>query len=136
MPIRAILDCDPGTDDAFALMLNLTSSISLIPFILVAGYGLKLARSGDSYDVRPNERRRDLAEAREGLARDGEQAGGVGMVARDVGHGAVPTSNSYSSSAILRPVRASASDGSSPETCRSPCCRATTAQRACAITSQ
>lgn len=47
--------------DAFALMLNLTSSISLIPFILVAGYGLKLARSGDSYDVRPDERRRDLA---------------------------------------------------------------------------
>ena len=47
--------------DAFALMLNLTSSISLIPFILVAGYGLKLARSGDSYDVRPDERSRDLA---------------------------------------------------------------------------
>ena len=47
--------------DAFALMLNLTSSISLIPFILVAAYGLKLARSGDSYDVRPQERTRDLA---------------------------------------------------------------------------
>ena len=27
--------------DAFALMLNLTSSISLIPFILVAAYGLR-----------------------------------------------------------------------------------------------
>jgi len=47
--------------DAFALMLNLTSSISLIPFILVAAYGFKLARSGDSYDVRPQERTRDLA---------------------------------------------------------------------------
>ena len=47
--------------DAFALMLNLTSSISLIPFILVAGYGLQLARSGESYDRRPQERKRDLA---------------------------------------------------------------------------
>ncbi len=46
--------------DAFALMLNLTSSISLIPFILVAGYGLKLARDGESYDLRPEERKRDL----------------------------------------------------------------------------
>ena len=46
--------------DAFSLMLNLTSSISLIPFILVAGYGLQLTRRGETYDVRPEERRRDL----------------------------------------------------------------------------
>ncbi|WP_395714094.1 basic amino acid/polyamine antiporter [Reyranella sp.] len=46
--------------DAFSLMLNLTSSISLIPFVLVAAYSLQLCRRGETYDVRPEERRRDL----------------------------------------------------------------------------
>lgn len=46
--------------DAFALMLNLTSAMNLIPFLLVATYGVKLARSGETYDVRSGERRRDL----------------------------------------------------------------------------
>jgi arginine:ornithine antiporter/lysine permease len=46
--------------DAFALMLNLTSAMNLIPFLLVAAYGLGLANRGETYEVRPNERRRDL----------------------------------------------------------------------------
>lgn len=46
--------------DAFALMLNLTSAMNLIPFLLVAAYGLQLARRGETYDGRPGERRRDL----------------------------------------------------------------------------
>ncbi|MCW5736124.1 MAG: basic amino acid/polyamine antiporter [Enhydrobacter sp.] len=46
--------------DAFSLMLNLTSSISLIPFVMVAAYSLQLCRRGETYDVRPEERRRDL----------------------------------------------------------------------------
>lgn len=46
--------------DAFALMLNLTSAMNLIPFLLVATYGVKLARRGETYEVRPGERRRDL----------------------------------------------------------------------------
>ncbi|NIJ21034.1 arginine:ornithine antiporter/lysine permease [Sphingomonas naasensis] len=46
--------------DAFALMLNLTSSMALIPFLLVALYGVRLVRSGETYDLRPEERRRDL----------------------------------------------------------------------------
>jgi len=46
--------------DAFSLMLNLTSSISLIPFVLVAAYGLQICRRGETYEVRPEERRRDL----------------------------------------------------------------------------
>ncbi|MGE5149920.1 MAG: hypothetical protein ACM3II_07345, partial [Rhodospirillaceae bacterium] len=46
--------------DAFALMLNLTSAMNLIPFLLVAAYGLQLARRGETYEVRPGERRRDL----------------------------------------------------------------------------
>src|SRR4029453_665958 len=46
--------------DAFALMLNLTSAMNLIPFLLVAAYGLQLARRGETYEARPRERRRDL----------------------------------------------------------------------------
>jgi arginine:ornithine antiporter/lysine permease len=46
--------------DAFSLMLNLTSSMSLIPYALVALYGVLLARRGETYDLRPEERSRDL----------------------------------------------------------------------------
>ena len=46
--------------DAFALMLNLTSAMALIPFLFVAAYGLQLTRRGETYDVRPQERQRDL----------------------------------------------------------------------------
>jgi arginine:ornithine antiporter/lysine permease len=46
--------------DAFALMLNLTSAMALIPFLFVAAYGLQLTRRGETYEVRPEERRRDL----------------------------------------------------------------------------
>ncbi|MFC0396871.1 basic amino acid/polyamine antiporter [Paraburkholderia rhizosphaerae] len=47
--------------DAFALMLNLTSSMSLIPYLFVAAYGWIVSSRGESYEVRPEERRRDLA---------------------------------------------------------------------------
>lgn len=47
--------------DAFALMLNLTSAMALIPFLLVAGYGLMLVRRRETYDtIRPQEYTRDL----------------------------------------------------------------------------
>jgi arginine:ornithine antiporter/lysine permease len=46
--------------DAFSLMLNLTSSMSLIPYAFVGLYGVLLARRGETYDVRPQERSRDL----------------------------------------------------------------------------
>jgi arginine:ornithine antiporter/lysine permease len=46
--------------DAFGLMLNLTSAMNLIPFLLVASYGLKLANRGETYEGRSGERRRDL----------------------------------------------------------------------------
>ncbi len=46
--------------DAFALMLSLTSAMALIPFLLVAGYALQLTSRGETYDVRPAERTRDL----------------------------------------------------------------------------
>jgi arginine:ornithine antiporter / lysine permease len=46
--------------DAFALMLSLTSAMSLIPYLLVAAFGVKLARGRVTYDQRPQERNRDL----------------------------------------------------------------------------
>ncbi|MGB8240928.1 MAG: amino acid permease, partial [Azonexus sp.] len=46
--------------DAFSLMLNLTSATTLIPYLFVAAYGLMIARRGETYDKRPEERQRDL----------------------------------------------------------------------------
>lgn len=46
--------------DAFALMLGLTSAMALIPYLLVAAYGLKLARSGEGYAAGEPALRRDL----------------------------------------------------------------------------
>jgi arginine:ornithine antiporter/lysine permease len=46
--------------DAFSLMLNLTSATTLIPYFLVAAYGLMIARRGETYEARPQERGRDL----------------------------------------------------------------------------
>jgi arginine:ornithine antiporter/lysine permease len=48
------------SQDAFALMINLTSSMSLIPYLLVAAFAVLIARRGETYEVRPQERRRDL----------------------------------------------------------------------------
>jgi arginine:ornithine antiporter/lysine permease len=48
------------SNDAFSLMLNLTSVMALIPFLLVAAYGVQLARRGETYQRRPEERTRDL----------------------------------------------------------------------------
>lgn len=46
--------------DAFALMLNLTSAMSLIPYLFVAAFGVKLAQGRTTYETRPQERNRDL----------------------------------------------------------------------------
>jgi arginine:ornithine antiporter/lysine permease len=46
--------------DAFSLMLNLTSATTLIPYLFVAAYGLMIAQRGETYEVRPEERKRDL----------------------------------------------------------------------------
>jgi arginine:ornithine antiporter/lysine permease len=48
------------SQDAFSLMLNLTSVMALIPFFLVALYGFLLVRRGETYQTRPQERTRDL----------------------------------------------------------------------------
>jgi arginine:ornithine antiporter/lysine permease len=49
--------------EAFNLALALTSAKSLLPYVLVAGFALKLSCSGETYEVRPEERRRDLISA-------------------------------------------------------------------------
>ncbi len=46
--------------DAFALMLSLTSAMSLIPYLFVAAYGLQVSKRGETYDVKPEGRQRDL----------------------------------------------------------------------------
>ena len=48
------------SQDAFSLMLNLTSVMALIPFFLVALYGFLVAKRGETYETRPEERTRDL----------------------------------------------------------------------------
>jgi arginine:ornithine antiporter/lysine permease len=48
------------SQDAFALMLALTSAMSLIPYLLVAAYGFLIARRGETYEVQSQERTRDL----------------------------------------------------------------------------
>ena len=48
------------SQDAFSLMLNLTSVMALIPFFLVALYGFLVARRGETYQTRPEERTWDL----------------------------------------------------------------------------
>jgi arginine:ornithine antiporter/lysine permease len=45
--------------DAFNFMLDMTSVTALLPYLLVAGYGVLLARSGEGYETTPNERGRD-----------------------------------------------------------------------------
>ncbi|MBL6618289.1 MAG: amino acid permease [Reyranella sp.] len=58
--IQVIVISTYWSRDAFALMLNLTSATTLIPYLFVAAYGLMIARRGETYDQRPEERRRDL----------------------------------------------------------------------------
>ncbi|WP_372013590.1 basic amino acid/polyamine antiporter [Pseudoxanthomonas sp. 10H] len=59
---QAIVITTYWSNDAFALMLNLTSSMSLIPFLLVASYAMQLTTRGDTYDtLRPGDRTRDVA---------------------------------------------------------------------------
>lgn len=47
------------SQDAFNFMLDMTSVTSLLPYLLVAGYGILLARRGEGYADTPRERRRD-----------------------------------------------------------------------------
>lgn len=51
------------SENAFDFALGLTSSLTLIPFLLAAAYALKLAVTGETYDGPGRARRRDLVVA-------------------------------------------------------------------------
>ena len=58
--IQLIVITTYWSNDAFALMLNLTSATTLIPYLFVAVYGMMIAQRGETYDkLRPEERGRD-----------------------------------------------------------------------------
>jgi arginine:ornithine antiporter/lysine permease len=51
------------SDDAFNFALDLTSALSLIPFLLAAGYALRLGVTRETYDERPDGHARELVVA-------------------------------------------------------------------------
>jgi arginine:ornithine antiporter/lysine permease len=61
--IQVMLLVTLASDDAFNFMLDLTSALSLIPFLLAAGYALKIALNREGYAERPEGRSRELAVA-------------------------------------------------------------------------
>lgn len=48
--IQIVLVVTMFSEDAFNFALNLTSALSLFPFVLAAGYALKLVATGETYD--------------------------------------------------------------------------------------
>jgi arginine:ornithine antiporter/lysine permease len=58
--VQAFVISTYWSQDAFSLMLKLCSAMSLIPLFFVAAYGYLLATRGETYDMRPQDRRRDL----------------------------------------------------------------------------
>jgi arginine:ornithine antiporter / lysine permease len=48
------------TEYAFVVALELTSALTLIPYLLVAAYGLKLAYTGETYETDPGLRKKEL----------------------------------------------------------------------------
>jgi arginine:ornithine antiporter/lysine permease len=48
--IQLILILSPFAQYAFLLVLKMTSTMTLVPYLLVAAYGLKLVWTGDSYE--------------------------------------------------------------------------------------
>ncbi|MFI0352165.1 basic amino acid/polyamine antiporter [Actinomadura sp. 9N407] len=54
--ISAVLVVTLFSEDAFTFTLKLCSSLSLIPYLLAAGYALRLALSGETYDSAPRGR--------------------------------------------------------------------------------
>ena len=58
--IQAIVITTYWSRDAFNLMLDLTAAVTLIPFLLCAGYGWMMVARGETYDTNPRGRTRDL----------------------------------------------------------------------------
>ena len=58
--IQTFLIVTSFADETFALALRMTSAMTLVPYLLVAGYGLQLAWSGETYADDPRARRGDM----------------------------------------------------------------------------
>jgi arginine:ornithine antiporter/lysine permease len=58
--VQAFVITTYWSTDAFLFAISLTSAMSLIPLLLVAGYGFLLTQRGETYDTAPVARRRDL----------------------------------------------------------------------------
>jgi len=58
--ITAVLVVTLFSDDAFTFTLKLCSSLSLIPYLLAAGYALRLGVRGETYDTEPRGRGREV----------------------------------------------------------------------------
>ncbi|WP_340537246.1 basic amino acid/polyamine antiporter [Nocardioides sp. GXZ039] len=61
--IQLVLVVSLLSEDAFNFALDLTSALTLIPFLLAAAYALKIAVNGDGYAEHPRGRRRELGVA-------------------------------------------------------------------------
>jgi arginine:ornithine antiporter/lysine permease len=61
--IQVMLFVTLASEDAFNFSLNMTSALTLIPFVLAAGYALRLAVTRESYDSAPQRRTRELVVA-------------------------------------------------------------------------
>jgi arginine:ornithine antiporter/lysine permease len=58
--IQVMLFVTLASENAFDFTLNMTSALTLIPFVFAAGFALKLAVTGDSYEGRAPGRSREL----------------------------------------------------------------------------
>lgn len=58
--IQAFLLITPFAEYAFKLALKMTSVMTLVPYLLVAAYGWKLASKGETYQTGESARRKDL----------------------------------------------------------------------------
>jgi arginine:ornithine antiporter/lysine permease len=61
--IQLVLLVTLASENAFDFALNMTSALSLFPFVLAAGYALRLAVTRETYDERPEGRTRELVVA-------------------------------------------------------------------------
>ena len=61
--IQLFLIVTSFAEETFALALRMTSSMTLLPYLLVAAYGLQLAWRGETYDAAPHGRTADLVRA-------------------------------------------------------------------------
>ncbi|HKA84530.1 MAG TPA: basic amino acid/polyamine antiporter [Acidimicrobiales bacterium] len=59
--IQVMLFVTLASEEAFDFALNMTSALTLVPFLLAAAYALKLVVTNDTYGARPEGRSRDLA---------------------------------------------------------------------------